>query len=207
MTSAVALIPDPEPHRHHRLILVRPGDAVGKRAWPGPTDTRPLSAKGRKQITRLARFLVGREVDVTTIVAGSEARDRETAELLGLWLERPVVVDPRIAPGITPAGLEALLDEVARRDLRPTHRQRALLVAHEPIASLLLVLLTDSPGIDLTAGGAASLRIHGPMAPGCASVGWLVVPSMLRGLRTKSAKKHKAGRPGVDERERETVLV
>ena len=47
------------------------------------------------------------------------------------------------------------------------------------------VLLTDSPGVDLAAGGAASLRIHGSLAPGCASVGWLVVPSMLRGLRSR----------------------
>jgi len=187
--EAVALTEEAEPHRHHRLILVRTGDAIGKRSWPGPAESRPLSVKGRKHVTRLARFLAGRDVDVTTIATGPETRDRETADVLARWLERPVVVDPRISPGLTPATLEILLDELSRRDLRPPHRQRIVLVSHDPVVSLLLVLLTDSPGVDLAAGGAASLRIHGPLAPGCASVGWLVVPSMLRGLRAKGVKR------------------
>jgi len=186
MLPAVAgLAHEPDAHRHHRLILVRPGESVGKRAWPGPPETRPLSVKGRKRVTRLARFLAAREVDVSAIVAGSQAPNRETAEVLGTWLERSVTIDQRIGPGLTPVGLESVLDDLARRDLRPMHRQRVLVVAHEPVASMLLVLLTDSPGVDLAAGGAASLRIHGPIGPGCASVGWLVEPSMLRGVRSR----------------------
>lgn len=205
MHPAVPPIHEDEPHRHHRLILVRPGDAIGKRSWPGPQEARPLSAKGCKQVTRLARFLAGREVDVTTIVCGPDARDRETADVLSLWLERPAVVDPRVAPGLSPAGLERLLDELATRDLRAPHRQRMLLVAYEPVASMLLMMLTDSPGVDLAAGGAASLRIHGPIGPGCASIGWLVVPSMLRGLRTKRSRRPSAG--AADERELASTLV
>ena len=205
MHPAAQPIHQDEPHRHHRLILVRPGDAIGKRSWPGPPETRPLSAKGRKHVTRLARFLAGREVDVTTIVSGPESRDRETADVLSLWLERPAVVDPRVVPGLSPAGLEAIEDELTTRDLRPPHRQRMLLVAHEPVASMLLIVLTDSPGVDLAAGGAASLRIHGPIGPGCASVGWLVVPSMLRGLRTKRSKHRSSAR--ADERELASTLA
>lgn len=46
MHPAVQPIHQDEPHRHHRLILVRPGDAIDRRAWPGPPETRQLSAKG-----------------------------------------------------------------------------------------------------------------------------------------------------------------
>lgn len=205
MAPAAQPIHEDEPHRHHRLILVRPGDAIGKRSWPGPPETRPLSAKGRKHVTRLARFLAGREVDITTIVSGPEARDRETADVLSLWLERPTAVDPRVMPGLSPAGLESLLDDLTARVLLPSHRQRILLVAHEPLASMLLMVLTDSPGVDLAAGGAASLRIHGPIGPGCASVGWLVVPSMLRGLRTKRTKR-RSGAP-AEARELASTLA
>ena len=182
---------EPEPHRHHRMILVRPGDAIGKRSWPGPADSRPLSTKGRKHVTRLARFLTAREVDVTTIVCGREARERETAEVLGLWLERRVLADARIATGLSIGALETVLDDVAAGDPRPAHRQRTLIVAREPIASMLLVLLTDSPGVDLAAAGAASLRIDRPLAPGSASLGWLVEPSMLRGLRAKGGGRRR----------------
>jgi phosphohistidine phosphatase SixA len=201
---AVQPQPDPEPHRHHRMIIVRPGEAVGKRAWPGPADTRPLSVKGRKRVTRLARFLAAREVDVSAIVCGREARERETAEVLGLWLERRVLTDGRIAEGLTLAELGRVLDDAALTDLRPSHRQRILVVAREPLASMLLVLLTDSPGIDLAAGGAASLRLHGDPAPGAASLGWLVVPSMLRGIKTKGGPGRRS-RDGDPARERELV--
>jgi phosphohistidine phosphatase SixA len=197
---------DPEPHRHHRMILVRPGEALGKRAWPGPPESRPMSVKGRKQVTRLARFLAAREVDVSAIVCGREARERETAEVLGLWLERRVLVDPRIAEGLGLPELGRVLDDAALTDLRPPRRQRILVVAREPLASMLLVLLTDSPGIDLAAGGAASLRLHGEPAPGAASLGWLVVPSMLRGIKTKGGPGRRSPKAS-GERERELVAV
>lgn len=183
---------DPD-HRHERLIIVRPGQAVGKRAWPGPPETRPLTPKGRKQVVRLARFLAAREVDVSIVACGLQSRDRETAELLSAWLDAPVMMDPRIAAGLTVAGLSRLLDDLAARDPREGRRGRPLLVAHDPVASMLLVLLTDSPGVDLDAGAAASLRIHGPIEPGCASLGWLVAPAMLRGLRARRGDDRRSG--------------
>ena len=198
--------PEPEPHRHHRMIIVRPGEAVGKRAWPGSPETRPLSVKGRKRVTRLARFLAARGVDVSAIVCGREARERETAELLGRWLERRVLTDPRIGEGLTLARLGQVLDDAMLTDLQPPHRQRVLVVARDPLASMLLVLLTDSPGIDLAAGGAASLRFHGEPAPGAASLGWLVEPSMLRGIKTKGGRGRSTAH-GDPDREPELVTV
>jgi phosphohistidine phosphatase SixA len=183
MDGAAAAHREDEPHRHRRLILARPGDAVGRRAWAGSVESRPLSDKGRRHVRRLGRFLAGRDVDVTTIASGPHERDRETADLLGASLGCRVMVERRLAGGLRLPGLTGLLDDLALRDDRPVERQRILLVVGEPVASMLLVLLTDSPGVDLAAGGAASLRLHGPIGPGCASLGWLVVPSMLRGLK------------------------
>jgi phosphohistidine phosphatase SixA len=178
----------PEPHRHHRLLLVRAGGAVKRGAWPGPADTRPLSTKGRKHVRRVARFLAGRSVDVTAVVCGPEARERETAEVLAAWLSTRVIVDARVSAGLSMDGLEQVLDDTAARDLLPAHRQRTLLVASDPLASLLLVRLTDSPGLDLAPAGAASLRMRDALAPGCASVAWLVEPSMLRGIRSRRSR-------------------
>lgn len=185
---------DPEPHRHHRLLLVRAGGAVKRSAWPGSAATRPLSTKGRKHVRRLARFLAGRSVDVTSVVCGPDARERETAEVLAAWLSTRVIVDARVGAGLTIEGLEQVLDETAALELVPAHRQRTLLVASDPLASLLLVRLTDSPGLDLAPAGAASLRVREGLAPGCASVAWLVEPSMLRGIRSR--------RSGVADRPR-----
>lgn len=189
MDGAASTHRDDEPHRHRRLILARPGDALGRRAWSGTAESRPLSDKGRKHVGRLGRFLAGRDVDVTTIASGTDERDKETADILGASLGCRVMVDGRLAAGLRLPGLGELLDDLALRDDRPSDRQRILLVVHEPVASMLLVLLTDSPGVDLAAGGAASLRLHGPIAPGCGSLGWLVVPSMLRGLKGGGSRR------------------
>ncbi len=212
MDGAASTHRDEEPHRHRRLILARPGDAVGRRAWSGTVESRRLSDKGRRHVARLGRFLAGRDVDVTTIGSGTDERDRETADILGASLGCQVMVDSRLRTGLRLPGLGEVLDDLALRDDRPVERQRLLLVVHEPVASMLLVLLTDSPGVDLASGGAASLRLHGPVGPGCASVGWLVVPSMLRGLKGAGSRRKAEASPApvtteAAAEEREAVPV
>ena len=75
------------------LLLVRYGEtdwnAVGR--LQGHTD-RPLSDYGREQARRLADELAEEEFEA--IYASDLARARETAEIVGVQLQLPVVLDP-----------------------------------------------------------------------------------------------------------------
>jgi broad specificity phosphatase PhoE len=75
------------------LLLVRHGEtdwnAVGR--LQGHTD-RPLSDYGREQARRLADELAEEEFEA--IYASDLARARETAEIVGVQLQLPVVLDP-----------------------------------------------------------------------------------------------------------------
>src|SRR5438309_4580604 len=75
------------------LLLVRHGetDWNAERRWQGHADV-PLNERGREQAQRLADSLPVDAVDA--IYASDLARARETAEILGARLGRPVVVDP-----------------------------------------------------------------------------------------------------------------
>ena len=75
------------------LLLVRHGetDWNAERRWQGHADV-PLNESGREQAQRLADSFPGDAVDA--IYASDLARARETAEILGARLGRPVVVDP-----------------------------------------------------------------------------------------------------------------
>ncbi len=75
------------------LLLVRHGETDWNAAGrlQGHTD-RPLSDYGREQARRLAEELAGEEFDA--IYASDLARARETAEIVGVQLQLPVVLDP-----------------------------------------------------------------------------------------------------------------
>lgn len=61
-----------------RLYLVQHGDAVPRDDDPD----RPLSKRGRADITRLAEWLSGQNVRVARILHSGKTRARQTAELL-----------------------------------------------------------------------------------------------------------------------------
>ena len=121
------------------LYLIRHAHAVDEEENP----ERPLSARGRKQVLTLAKFLAASgALHATQFWHSSLVRSRETAELLvrGLGLEAPLHEMAGLEPCDEPAA-------IARR-LKGLTEPLAI-VGHEPhlsgLASLLVGGGTDAP--------------------------------------------------------------
>jgi len=129
------------------LLLVRHGetDWNAERRWQGHADV-PLNERGRKQARQLADSLSGDAVDA--IYASDLARARETAEILGARLGRPVVVDPELREidvgsreGLTgeEVGVREWDGESKEAHLDRTLRALARIVAGHPGSRVLVV--------------------------------------------------------------------
>lgn len=117
------------------LHLVRHAHALAVEEDP----TRPLSVRGRGEITRLARFFSSNGVFRPTQVWHSPLRrSRETADDLvaRLGLEDAVMVE---IPGLQPEDDAQQLAE--RLQLHPRDRGNLAIVGHEPHLSALAALL------------------------------------------------------------------
>ncbi len=116
------------------LHLVRHAHAVDEEEEP----TRPLSARGRGEVARLARFFAGNGCFAPAQIWHSPLRrSRETTDDLvaRLALEAVVVETPGLLPEDEP-------QEVAERlQLHPKDRGDLALVGHEPHLSRLASLL------------------------------------------------------------------
>jgi phosphohistidine phosphatase len=99
------------------LILWRHADA----AEGEPDLERRLTAKGRKQAARVAKWLLARLPSRFTVLASPARRAQETAEALGV----PFKTVPRLAPG---ASAEAILAAAEW----PSHRKPVIVVGHQP---------------------------------------------------------------------------
>lgn len=158
--------------RSVELLLLRHAHAGDPMAWDGDDAERPLSARGRKQAKRLARFLeeVGLRADV--VITSPKLRARQTAEPVAKSLGLKLRVDDRLAGGLDLDGIDGLLAEAGDPD-------RPILVGHDPdftdIASELV-------GVEVPIAKGAAVRIDGPrpLVPGSGTLRWLVPPDLLR---------------------------
>ncbi len=99
------------------LILWRHADA----AEGEPDLERKLTAKGRKQAARVAKWLLARLPSRFTVLASPARRGQETAAALGA----PVKTVAELAPG---AGIEEILGAAGW----PEGRKPVIIVGHQP---------------------------------------------------------------------------
>jgi phosphohistidine phosphatase len=99
------------------LILWRHADAVEGE----PDLERKLTAKGRKQAARVAKWLLARLPSRYTVLASPARRARETAEALGV----PFKTVESLAPG---AGIEEILGAAGW----PGAKKPVIVVGHQP---------------------------------------------------------------------------
>lgn len=156
------------------LYLLRHADAGDPMAWDGPDEERPLSRKGRRQAERMGAFLAGLGFEVDVLVTSPKARARETADIVGAALDRPVATDDRLAQGLE-VDVEMLRAIVAGF---PDAR-RLLLVGHDPEFSDLVETLTGAAA-PLKKGALARLDVLYDLAPGGVVLRWLIPPELLR---------------------------
>jgi phosphohistidine phosphatase len=154
------------------LVLVRHADAGDPAMWTGPDSARPLSSKGRKQASRLARFLREVRLEPDAIVTSPKIRAAETAASIGEALGIEVRIDERLAEGVGLAELDAIVRDGPFR--------RPILVGHDPDFSELLELLVGAP-IPMRKGALARIEVPGDVIAGAGAgvLRWLIPPDAL----------------------------
>ena len=155
----------------HLLRHAHAGDPAG---WRGPDEARPLSDKGEKQADRLGRFLADVGFAPDAIITSPKLRAAQTADRVAERLGVPVATDDRLAGGLDPDTIEAILRD-AGDPVRP------VLVGHDPDFSELLEDLTGSSGLEMKKGAIARIDIERPPAAGMGTLAWLVTPDLLKG--------------------------
>jgi phosphohistidine phosphatase len=135
-----------------RFYLVR--HARAEKSAPGGDALRPLTPAGRKDFLALLASLRGK-LAVTRLHASPYLRARQTADLLAAATGAPLVVEPRLASGLSPG--EVLLQ------LGRTLGAGAVLVGHNPELAEAIALAAGR-GVDVPPGTVAAIEADGTLA-------------------------------------------
>lgn len=155
-----------------RLYLVQHGEAVPETEDP----ERPLTARGREDVQRLAAFLRECGVTVRRVVHSGKLRARATAELLSAAIADGAVVEV-LDKGLAPKDSPVYAAEAAL-----TWREDTLVVGHQPTIGRLLsrlVLGAEQPIIVDFNPGTLVCLLRRP-ATGAWFVAWMMPPELLR---------------------------
>src|SRR5215203_2286283 len=135
--------------------------------WAGPDDDRPLTAKGKKQMKRVAKFLRAAKAQPARIISSPLPRAFQTAEIVAKLFGLQVEENGALGQGFRLHKMRRLLDEQSADDV--------MLVGHEPDMSTVVNHLTGAH-IQLAKAGAACVEMESPRARG--SLLWLVPPKL-----------------------------
>jgi phosphohistidine phosphatase len=160
------------------VYLVRHAIAHERNAARWPDDAlRPLTSAGREKFIIAAMGLARHLPKSAMVLTSPFVRARETADMLvrAAKLRKPVEA-PELAAGAPTEKAFALLR---------AHRRKAIvLVGHEPDLSswVSVALAGDRARLDMEfkKGGAACVRFEHTIAPGRATLLWMLPPRMLR---------------------------
>jgi phosphohistidine phosphatase len=164
-----------------KVYLVRHAVAYerSRKRWPDDS-LRALTPAGVRNFRLAARGLATLLPRSAPILTSPYVRARATAELLCRALGRhPPLDSPELAsPRPARAGLALL---------RTLERPAVILVGHEPYLGNLLSLAVAGTArrldLEFEKGGAACLEFPDRIAPGAATLMWVLPPQMLRRLR------------------------
>jgi phosphohistidine phosphatase len=167
-----------------KLVLVRHADAGDAEEFAKsgkPDDLRPLSAKGREQMSSGVRGLKLLVPSADLIVSSPYVRAVQTADIVAKEYERtPREQTNTIEPERAPAEFEEWLKE-QRGDY-----DVVIAVGHEPHLSTLatwLMVGSDDSRIDMKKGGAALLLFDKRPKKSAGTLRWLMGPKELGALR------------------------
>jgi phosphohistidine phosphatase len=162
------------------LYLVRHATAgvADPSQWPDDRD-RPLTPKGVKRFTSVARRLGDLVSSVDVVLSSRFVRAWQTAEILtkdARWPE-PLACEA-LESGRAPA-------EVLQALQAYTSASAVALVGHEPnmheLVSYLLTADTTHAQVEFKKGGVARVWIDESLRPGSAHLAWLLAPKVLVG--------------------------
>ncbi len=149
------------------VYLVQHGEAEPESVDP----TRPLTASGRRDVERVARFAAKLGLDVAQIRHSGKPRAEQTAALLADALSPPDGV--AAIPGLAPKDDVRPVADALARESRPV-----MLVGHLPflarLAGLLVSADSERPAVRFRMGGIVCLaREENRWA-----VAWVLTPEM-----------------------------
>jgi len=153
-----------------KLYLVQHGEATPEEVDP----SRPLTAKGRSDVQKMASFLKSVGLAPTAIRHSGKARARQTAEIIATHLgpDARVQQGENLAPNDPVRGL---VGEIAAMS------QDLMIVGHLPfLAKLASTLLTGSEEKNIVAfrqAGAVGLQRNEERSW---QIAWMVTPELLR---------------------------
>jgi phosphohistidine phosphatase len=153
------------------MYLVRHADAKSDHEDP----SRPLSAKGREDVARVAAYLSQLNIPVSKIFHSTKLRAKQTAEILFEYLKpgRGVTESDGLSPLDEPAIWAERLRDVP---------DGVILVGHLPhlarLASLLLCGTTDKNIVSFMMAGMVCLRRDDT---GVWSLQWMLTPDVVIG--------------------------
>jgi phosphohistidine phosphatase len=152
-----------------KLYFLRHGQANWEH-WDKPDEERPLTKKGRKEVSNVAEALREIKARPALIVTSPLPRASETAQLVAEELEVDCITAPTLAPGFDLPALKQILNEHAEQDV--------LLVGHEPDFSHLISLLTGGT-VKLTKAGLARVDLEN-ITELRGELVWLLTPKVMK---------------------------
>jgi phosphohistidine phosphatase len=166
-----------------KLLVIRHGiadDADEFAATGRSDDERPLTAKGEREMERVAGGLRAIVERIDLLAPSPLTRARQTAERIaasyGIGVGQAVEALRPTSP------LDAFVEWARALSTNDV----VAVVGHDPhLARLVTWLCTgvDAEGVALKKGGACLLRIDAAVAPGAATLRWLMTPAQLVGCR------------------------
>ena len=163
------------------LYILRHAIAEERDADKFPDDSkRPLTDKGAKRMKRIAEGMVALGMEFDLILSSSYARAKQTAEIVAqvCGAETKLKFSKHLETGDS----EKLIDEINNL----ANIEHVLLVGHEPdLSELISVLLVGDGSLPLTMkkGGLCKLTVGKLKYGQCASLDWLVPPSIATHLQ------------------------
>jgi phosphohistidine phosphatase len=155
-----------------QLYLVQHGEAVPDTENP----ERPLTARGREDIRRLAAFLAEAKVCPARVVHSGKLRAADSASLLAAAIGNDVSIEIQekgLLPGDTPVPLAEAVGE---------WQDDTLVVGHQPFMSRLvsrLLLGREQPTIVEFTPATIACLARRPVT-GAWYLAWVLVPELLR---------------------------
>jgi phosphohistidine phosphatase len=152
--------------------FARHGAAANAQEWLGSDADRPLTAKGRKQMARVAKRLAELAIEIDAIVTSPLLRAKETAEAIAehLGVTR-IAEDARLADSFDERKLEAVLRDHA-------NAESILLVGHEPTMSATVGRIIGGGRVDFKKGAIACVEFA-DSASCSGTLLWLTPPKLL----------------------------
>lgn len=152
-----------------KLYLVRHGEA----AWTEPDSERALTVKGQENSSSLFERYHASWNEVNHVWVSPYRRAQETYQLLGPFVTVNTLqtTSRLLTPDISPVTLLTDLANVSWEE-----KDALVLVAHNPLLSKLLNLLTGKPNgfYQLGTSGIAALELS-VMSAGCAELLWIEI--------------------------------